>query len=384
MAIRRLIVEIDPATINVAEFCRQHGVSTWFFWDLRRRHRLGGDAAIEPRSRAPKRVANKTPVEVEDAVVETRKALLDEGLDAGPSSIVEVLRSEGRRAPSESTIWRILSARGFVTPAPSKAPRTAGAKFHTATHANDCWQLDDTTWPLADGTDAKVFNVVDDHSRLLVASVAMTACTGAAALDALADAAAVIGWPRRFLSDNALAFRHTVAAALAELGVAASHTRPSRPQSNGKVERFHQTLKKRLAAQQAATTIAELQNELDRFALIYNHQRPHRSLGRRTPARAWTDAPKSGPADRSLTHGTSLYRGTVHGGTFPAGRNRVISVGAAHNGATALAVITGANCHVFIDGRLIRQLEINPTRRLQALHPRPGRPPTVSDVPRHP
>lgn len=384
MAIRRLIVEIDPATINVAEFCRQHGVSTWFFWDLRRRHRHGGDAAIEPRSRAPKRVANKTPVEVEDAVVEVHQVLLDEGLDAGPASIADRLAAQARPGPSESTIWRILTARGFITPTPSKAPKTAGARFHTATHANDCWQLDDTTWPLADGTEVKIFNVIDDHSRLLVASVAMPACTGAAALDALVNAAAVIGWPRRFLSDNARAFRHTVAAALAELGVTASHTRPSRPQSNGKVERFHLTLKKRLAAQPAAATLAELQSQLDSFAVTYNHSRPHRAIGRRTPAQAWVDAPKSGPADRPLAQPTTIYRGTVHGGIFPAGRNRVISVGASHNGATALAVITGTNCHVFIDGQLIRQLEIDPTRRVQALHPRPGRPPTVRDVPRQP
>jgi transposase InsO family protein len=383
MSIRRVIVEVDPATLNVAEFCRLHGVSTWFFWDLRRRHAREGDAALEPRSRAPGRVANKTPVEVEDAVVAMRKRLVDLGLDAGPGSIADRLASEGP-VPSEATIWRILKTRGFITAQPSKAPKTAGARFHTATRANDCWQLDDTAWALADGTEVKVFNVIDDHSRLLVASVAMESCTGSAALDALVDAAAELGWPRRFLSDNAKAFRHTVADALAALGVTASHTRPSRPQSNGKVERFHQTLKKRLAALPAAATVAELQDQLDDFRIIYNHERPHRSTGRRTPADAWTSAPKSGPSDRPITTPTVIYRGTVNGGTFHAGSTRVISVGAAHNGTTALAAITGHACHVFINGQLVRQLTIDPTRDVQALHPRPGRPPTVRDDPRHP
>src|SRR5690606_26235409 len=99
---------------------------------------------------------------------------------------------------------------------------------------------------------------------------------------------------------------------LGELGVAASHTKPSRPQSNGKVERFHQTLKRRLAAMPAAHTITELQDQLDEFRQIYNHQRPHRSIGRRTPADVWTTAPKSGPADRPLNASTVIYRGTVH------------------------------------------------------------------------
>lgn len=382
MAIRRVIVEVDPSTLNVAEFCRQHGVSTWFFWDLRRRYALEGVAALEPKSRAPKKVANKTSVEVEDTIVATRKRLLELGLDAGPGSIADHLAVDGP-VPSEATIWRILKARGFITSQPSKAPKTAGARFNTATRANDCWQLDDTSWELSDGTVVKVFNVIDDHSRLLVASVAMSTCTGQAALDALVDAAATLGWPRRILSDNAKAFRHTVADALAALGVAASHTRPSRPQSNGKVERFHQTLKKRLTVLDRADTIAGLQHQLDAFKAIYNCERPHRGIGRRRPADVWATAPKSGPADRPLTAPTVIYRGTVNNGTFHAGNTKIISVGAAHNGTTALAVITGHACHVFINGRLVRQFDIDPSRAVQALHPRPGRP-TVREDPRHP
>jgi transposase InsO family protein len=372
MSIRRVIVDADLATLNVAEFCRLHGVSRWFFYDLRRRYQQEGDAALEPKSRAPRRVANKTSVEVEDAIVATRKCLLDLGLDAGPGSIADRLALEGA-VPSEATIWRILRARGFVAAQPSKAPRTAGARFHTATRANDCWQLDDTSWTLADGTGVKIFNVIDDHSRLLVASVAMATCSGATALDALCDAAATLGWPRRFLSDNARAFRHTLADALAELGVTASHTKPSRPQSNGKVERFHQTLKKRLRAHTAASTLAELQRQLDDFRQIYNHHRPHRGIGRRTPADAWTTAPKSGPADRPITAATVIYRGTVIGCRFHAGRY-LVSVGAAHNGATALAVLTGIECHVFVEGHLVRQLTIDPTKERQTLYARPGRP----------
>jgi hypothetical protein len=82
MSLRRLIVEVDPSTLNVAEFCRQHGVSTWFFWDLRRRYAAGGQAALELRSRAPHRVANKTSATVEDTIVAKRKELTEAGLDA--------------------------------------------------------------------------------------------------------------------------------------------------------------------------------------------------------------------------------------------------------------------------------------------------------------
>src|SRR5690349_2679859 len=92
MALRKTIVEVDTADLNVTEFCRAHGISTWFFWDLRRRHRAEGDAVLEPKSRAPKVVANRTSLEVEEAIVAKRKELLDAGLDAGPDTIAFHLR----------------------------------------------------------------------------------------------------------------------------------------------------------------------------------------------------------------------------------------------------------------------------------------------------
>lgn len=222
MALRKTIVEVDTAGLNVADFCRQHGISTWFFWDLRRRFAREGEAVLEPKSRAPLHVANRTSAAIEAAIIAKRKELEEAGLDAGPASIAFHLRDlDG--CPSEATIWRILKAGGFIEPQPNKAPGRAVRSF-TAERANDCWQLDDTTWVLADGTPVKILNVIDDHSRLLVASVALGSCTGAAALAALASAAVVLGWPARFLSDNAKAFRHVLAEALRAIAGSATAT----------------------------------------------------------------------------------------------------------------------------------------------------------------
>src|SRR3970040_2412854 len=87
MSVRRLIVEVELDGLNVTEFCRQHGISTWFFYQLRRRYAAEGEAGLEPRSRAPKTVANRTPVWVEDLIVDLRKELNDSGLDAGAATI---------------------------------------------------------------------------------------------------------------------------------------------------------------------------------------------------------------------------------------------------------------------------------------------------------
>jgi transposase InsO family protein len=197
MSVRRAIVEAMPAEMNVSEFCRQHGVSTWFFWDLRRRHARDGDEILTPRSRAPHHPAGRTSVEMEDRIAATRKELDDAGLDAGAGSIAFHLR-DVPGVPSESTIWRILVARGQIVRQPAKAPKTRGG--FTAQRANECWALDDTSWALANGTDVKILNVLDDHSRLCVASTALATCTGAKTFTAMARAANDYGWPARIWS----------------------------------------------------------------------------------------------------------------------------------------------------------------------------------------
>lgn len=371
MSIKRLVVDIDPSGLNVTQFCSEHRISTWFFWDLRRRFVSEGDAAFVPKSRAPKRVANKTPVGIEEAIVAKRKELTDAGLDAGADSIWWHLRDlEGR--PSRSTIYRILRSRGFITAQPAKAPKRSGRRFN-AERANESWQLDDTDWQLADETAVKILNILDDHSRLLTASTAMATCTGAATLNTMATTAAVLGWPARFQSDNAKAFQEVLAKALSPLGIASARSRPHHPQTNGKIERFHQTLKRWLAKQPRAESLAELQEQLDAFRHLYNHHRPHRALNRATPATVWTHAPKTGPSNQPLGAPSTIHHSTVINGRCRAGTN-LITLGAAYNTKAALTIITGTACHVFIDGKLIRHLTLDPTHEIQALHNRPGRP----------
>jgi transposase InsO family protein len=372
MSLRRLIVEVDTDGLNVVGFCAEHGISTWFFYDLRRRFRVDGDVVLEPRSRAPQRVWNKTPADVEDLVVATRKRLEDLGLDHGPEEVAAELVSVVTKPPSTATAYRILKARGFITAEPRKAPKRSRRRFN-AQRANESWQLDDTAWELADGTGVKILNVIDDHSRLLVASVAMATCTGAAALAAVADAAATLGWPARFQSDNASTFRYVLADALRPLGVAAAHSSPNHPQTNGKVERFHQTEQKWLAAHEPAETLEDLQGLLDVYRHHYNHHRRHRGIDRRIPAEVWATAPKAGPADRPLRPPSTIRHGLVTNGVIYL-HDCTISVGAAHNQHQALVVTTGPACHVFIEGRLVRQLTLDPTRRVQPLYDRPGRP----------
>jgi transposase InsO family protein len=381
VSVRKLIVSVEIEGLNVSEFCRQHGISRWLFYELRRRFAAEGEAGLELRSRAPKTVRNRIPAVVEEAIVTERKRLEAAGLDAGAASIVSYLPAvleTGLKVPSEATIWRVLTRRGFIVPQPHKAPKHAYRSF-AAERVNECWQIDDTDWLLADGTEVKIINIIDDCSRVLVRSKAEYRCTTETAFAAFTEGAEQWDWPERFLSDNAKEFRFGLAEAAAALGIAAGHSRPYHPQTCGKVERFHQTLKKWLAAQPPAATLEELQALLDRFTDIYNHTRPHRSIGRRIPAEVHAATPKSGPANRPLDQPTNIRHLKVRSnGVICISRRYDISLGATYIGNTVTVVITGLNCHVFHQGKLIRQLTLNPNRRLQPLYNRPGRPPTIT------
>lgn len=379
MSLRRAVAEMDVTGVNVAAFCRDHGISREWFYTIRRRYLLEGEAGLEARSRVPHRIANRTSAAVEDRIVELRKRLADDGLDAGAVTIEWHLRGDGvADPPTVSTIWRILTRRGFITPDPSKAPNKTWRRF-TAERGNELWQIDSTHTDLTDGTEAEIINILDDCTRLCPHSHAVEGATTANdAWDTFTAAVAAWGLPERVLSDNGPAFTaHQFTGNLTILGVATTRSRPYHPQTCGKVERFHQTLKRWLAAHPTATTISDLQDLCDTFVAIYNTQRPHRSIGRRTPIQAFNDTPRTGPATNPITTPTTVHTNTIdrHGVVEIPGPY-AITLGAAYAGKTATTIQTGNRTHIFVDTQLARDLTINPTKRRQPLHNRPGRPTT--------
>jgi transposase InsO family protein len=166
---------------------------------------------------------------------------------------------------------------------------------------NERWQGDVTHWKLTGG-EVEILNLLDDHSRLLVASHARTTTKAADVVASFHQAATIYGFPASLLTDNGAIFtaaprggRCAIELELDALGIASRHSRASHPQTCGKAERFHQTLKRWLTNQPKAATVPELQAQLDRFADYYNMKRPHRALGRRTPQPRSTPGPKPPP-----------------------------------------------------------------------------------------
>jgi transposase InsO family protein len=183
----------------IAELAAAHGVSRGWLYKLLARYRGEGLAGLEPRSRRPKTSPSRIADLYEDEIVRIRKELVDSGFDAGAETIHFHMATPGREVPSASTIYRVLKARGFVTPEPHKRPKSSWTRF-VAAFPNECWQADVTHVEVADGVVYEVLNIIDDHSRLCVASKMFVTTRSPDVVRTLHKAAATWGYPQRFLT----------------------------------------------------------------------------------------------------------------------------------------------------------------------------------------
>ncbi len=154
-----------------SELARTHHISRSWIYELVARYREGGYAALEPRSRRPRSCPHQVAPKVERAILRLRADLVRVGHDAGPHTIAHHLAQRTSHVPSVATIWRILRRHGLISPQPQKRPRSSLIRFEAAL-PNEMWQGDVTHWALAGGTSVEILDLLDDHSRLALASVA--------------------------------------------------------------------------------------------------------------------------------------------------------------------------------------------------------------------
>jgi transposase InsO family protein len=373
------------------EVARAYGVSQGWVSRLVARYRAEGEAAFEPRSRRPKASPRAIPEAAVGLILELRKELDGQGLDAGPQTIAWHLEHHHRIRVSPATISRYLARAGLVIPAPKKRPKSSYIRFQ-AEQPNECWQADFTHYPLAGGTGTEILSWLDDHSRYALSVTAWNRVTGPIVLATFRATVRKHGPPASTLTDNGMVFttrlsggkggRNSFEHELRRRGITQKNGRPNHPQTQGKAERFQQTLKNWLAAQDPQpATLAQLQGLLGAFTAIYNHQRPHRSLPHRaTPATAYSARPKAAPGDRAGdthdrvrtdridTSGTVTLR---HGG-----RLYHIGIGRTHAGTHILLLVQDTHVRIIdaATGELPRELTLDPARNYQPTG-KPRRPP---------
>ena len=291
--------------------------------------------------------------------------------------VVGLSRGHQQRV-SRATIDRTLRRQGLVTPAPRKRPRSSYIRFQ-AEQPNERWQLDITHWQLADRTDVEILNILDDHSRLCLGSDTLAVFKARDVNNSFAKAVAAYGNPASLLSDNGAVFtgryrgtgRVALEVTLHNRGISFRHCRPYHPQTCGKVERFHQTLKKWLTHQTPAHTIAQLQAQLDTFCTYYNTVRPHRALGRHTPQQAYLARPKATPTGTPLHAGAYRIRHDridSNGKLTLRHNSRLHHIGMGRRYAATNVLLLIHDLHIRIvttDGRLLRELQLDPTKDYQ-------------------
>jgi transposase InsO family protein len=388
---RLVITAVITEGRSQGEVARAYGVSQGWVSRLVARYRAEGEAAFEPRSRRPKSSPRAIPDATVGLIVKLRKDLAGQGLDAGPHTIAWHLRHHHQLIVSPATISRYLARAGLVVPEPSKRPKSSYIRFQ-AGQPNECWQADFTHYPLASGTDTEILSWLDDHSRYALSLTAWHQVTGPVVLATFRAAVTAHGAPASTLTDNGMVFttrfsggkggRNSFEHELRRLGIKQKNGRPSHPQTQGKAERFQQTLKNWLRAHDPQpANLAALQALLGTFTSYYNTQRPHRSLPHQaTPATACTARPKATPGDRTTdthdrvrtdridTNGVVTLR---HGG-----RLYHIGIGRTHAGTHILLLVQDTHIRVInaATGELLRELTLDPTRNYQPTG-KPRRPP---------
>ena len=190
-----------------------YDVSRTWVQQLCQRYDAEGATAFEPRSRRPHHNPQAIDAELEERIVRLRKSLDKQGFDAGAATIASHLARDPQitKVPAVSTIWRILKRRGFVAPQPQKRPRSSWKRF-CAELPNQLWQADVSHWRLADHTEVDILDIIDDHSRLAVASIARPTMTGPDVLDTFLAAFPQWGTPAGVLTDNGAIFTANTAA----------------------------------------------------------------------------------------------------------------------------------------------------------------------------
>jgi transposase InsO family protein len=376
----RLEVLLEPGRTgdSVAEVCRRRGISRQTFYVYRRRYEAEGLPGLAPRSRRPLAASGLIQPNVEAAICRLRGA----HPRWGARRIRTELDRGGIVAPAISTIHQALRRNHLVAAQPARR-RRADKRFERPC-PNDLWQIDATRVGLAGGGPAWIVDCVDDHARFLLAARACEGPTGEAAWRCFLAASAGYGLPRQLLSDNHTSFTGRLFGVtveferrLAGLGVQLINARPSHPQTLGKLERFHRTLKEWLADEGPPPSLDELQALLDRFRVHYNEERPHQGIADQTPSERYHGPPgrahlgRPNDPERSPYPAHAIVR-TVRSTGVLTYQRLGINIGRRFAGARVRILEVGELIHVYHGDELVRTLAPDRSRRYQPLGRRRG------------
>ncbi|MGC2322605.1 MAG: IS481 family transposase [Terriglobales bacterium] len=318
----RFVLDYEGGLWTMAELCRHYGIArkTGYKWLQRRQeHGLEG---LKDQSRTPTRHPNQTPEEIEELVLELRRA----HMRWGPRKLKRVLEREDpqRSWPAASTIGEQLKRAGLAIPRRKRRRAPPYTQpFAAADAANQVWCADFKGWfRTQDGERIDPLTITDAHSRYLLRCQAVEK-TDTEAVQAISEAAfREYGLPQAIRTDNGAPFASRAIAGLSrlavywmKLGIVPERIAPGHPEQNGRHERMHRTLKEATATPPAANRRAQ-QRAFDRFRQEYNQERPHEALDQQTPSSVYAASPRPHPErvpEPEYDEGIQVRRVAPHG-----------------------------------------------------------------------
>ena len=288
--------------VNMSELCLRSGISRKTGYKWLSRYLEAGEQSLDDLPKRPHHSPNRTGAEMEQLVVDLRR----EHPTKGGHVLARMLKDRGHNSvPTKSTITAILRRHRLIEPADSLKHKAYRRFEHQ--RPNDLWQMDFKGHiPVGSGGRCHPLTVLDDHSRF---SLGVRACADEKTQtvhDHLTSIFRRYGMPDTILVDNGSPwgsdFYHpftSLTVWLVQLGVRVVHSRPYHPQTLGKLERFHRSLKTELLQGSKYTDLSHCQSSFDRWRDFYNLQRPSPRPGPRYPCQQIHHQPSAFPGDPS-------------------------------------------------------------------------------------
>ena len=365
---------------TVTEVARRLGVARQSVHNWIARYEAGGLPALADRSHRPQSCAHQVAPELEALICELRR----QHPGWGPRRIEHQLARQGvEPMPSCSSIYRCLKRHNLIELRRRKKRRDEFRRWERE-RPMQLWQMDVMAGVLLDdGSDLKVVTGVDDHSRFCVAAGLVRRATSKAVCGVLVASLTTHGIPDEILTDNGKVFtgrfglHHTEVLfdrICREKGISHRLTAPRSPTTTGKIERFHQSLRKEFLADRSFESFQGAQDALDAWVADYNTERPHQALEMATPAERFRLQPIAKDASLVPTESADDHAGQwvlrrVASNGVVSVDNQMFSVGNAYKGILVDAFVDDTTIQIWSQNHLVKtvaRMRKGPVRKVRA------------------
>ena len=363
-----------------SEACSRFGISRKTGYKWMARFKAEGESGLADRSRRPKKSPGKSSRKTESMVVKLREKHPRWG---GRKLRQRLIDLERQKVPSASTITSILGRHGMLSEVDGAGERRTVQRFERAS-PNELWQMDfKGHFAMVGGGRCHPLTVLDDHSRY---SIGLRACENQQATTVMRELVTMFqqyGLPVQMLMDNGSPWGDSggqpwtiVTSWLIRLGIRVTHIRPHHPQTQGKDERFHRTLKAEVLRDRSHLDLPACQSDFDPWRDIYNRERPHEALGMMVPASRYRLSERRYPEKLpSIEYGLDLEVRRVQSDGLTRFKGFKVRIGKAFTGQP-IGLRTLATdgfyeviyCHQRIGWVDLRNVGADPSKTLTMLH----------------